>query len=514
MRRGFSLVELLAVIGIIAVVVGMVVTTSASSGRGESVELVAEGVASMLRRARAMAIADQASVTVSFNLENAPGSSGRIINNRTGGHWCRIMRAQRAMVGNNSGVGTDAPPILVGAAGQPQTGIANGAAAYWQFIRCPGAISGNNYLLPTFPHVIEEIKAVWVGDRFVLPAGKVRFLALGDSDEGPRLRCGPSKGYGYGTTYPRPYFGWYDPVAKRLYPWGGYDPDLPPVASYAAGWPTVTNYTGLFYQGPAEPAITDSRHPAARAVPVDWNGDGDTADTDPSRGPEGSYEVYAAGAPRPLVNGEWGDFTIVFEADGTANFPPMKCNRRFYRTDAGETFNFNGTNLVLGGGGVSDQAKAWSWFDSGGGGAASVPNGESIHYQRHTSRAFITLAPDIRSDDDRFDSARQALQSMLPMVRVWVNSSGMVGVTKVRVDDGWLAARQAAGKTLWPSSPSIYEMSSAADRQWIEQNFRYGWLHEVNTADSSYGALRPIGRPYIDVVSAEMMVRRIWWELP
>lgn len=108
MRMAFTLVELLTVLAIMALVASMVVYTNPRQGKAQTVELVAEGVAGMLRKARAMAIVEQAPITVSFNLQNAPGSSGRVINNRSGGHWLRLLRPARMMI-TGGGRGMSAP---------------------------------------------------------------------------------------------------------------------------------------------------------------------------------------------------------------------------------------------------------------------------------------------------------------------------------------------------------------------------------------------------------------------
>ena len=514
-RPGFTLVELLVVLAIAVSITGLIVGVSPKQNRAQVVQMSAERVASLLRRARSMAVANNSPYAVSFNIENAPGSTGRVINNRSGGHWCRIVRAGRVDIGDSSGFFSTAPPVLEGtshmALNLPPgvTGVPQAVTGLrWHRNYAEGARSGNFYIYPTFPHLIEEMRACWVSERLVLPAGKVRFLALGDSDEGPRLRYqakNPIPGWDcpYGTTYPRPYFGWFDTVAKRLYPWGGYDPTLPAVTPFGTTPPgPVSTYSGLFYQGGAEGPIEGCVNPVDRTCAVDWNENGTIAGSDAVRGAEASYVIQAGGRPRPLVNGEWGDFTIVFNQDGTAVFPSMKCNRRWHLPAEG---------------GVSDQAKSWSYYDNPGYDSVQiVPNGESIHYQRHTGRAFITLVPDSAADDDHFDSAHQALRSMLPMCRVYVTRAGYVGVTQVRWNENVLSELQAQGLgTPWPSDPGLFAMANAADRTWIEQNFRYGWLHKPTTAaDAPYWSLTPRGTPITDQVSSEMLIRRIWWMSP
>lgn len=509
-RDGYTLIELLVVIAILAALTAMVVSANPRQGNAQAVELAAAQVCSVLHRARATAIAEHSSTAVVFNIQNAAGSTGRVINNRSGGHWCRILRAGRTPINNNGGTVADIPPLIVtGDQGVPP--VATSFYDTWPFTLAPGALLGNGYLYPTFAHVVEEIRADWISEKYSLPAGQVRFLALGDSDEGPRQRARTNKGYGYGTTYPRPYFGWFDTATHRLYPWGGYDPTLPAVASYG-GLPAVSTYSGLCFQGPAEAAIPDSRNPADVMYQVDWNANGIIGGADAERGPENAWYLRHAGAPRALVDGEWADFAIVFESDGSAWFPPMKCNRRWYTGDAGVSMPYGGTSISanLKGFGPGD-AKAWQTWDNGSQ-SFPVPNGESIHYARHTSRAFITLAPDSRDDRDTFDSASQALRTLLPMHRVYVSTTGSIGSFSVRHDDDALAKYTAAGHTLWPANPAVLQMSSAADQTWVEQNDRFGWLHTVNAnAGTSYWDLVPRGTPITDQVSTEMMTRRIWW---
>ncbi len=542
MRRGFTLIELLVVMGIAALLAGMVVAVGSRQARGPLVQLAAEQTAALLRRARTMAIANQVPYTVVFNIANAPGSSGRVINNRTGGHWARIVKPAHLP----AGLGETAPLIPKeqysyqnGSA--PRHPTAGGPSSWWDTdwtYACTGgwdrrSASGNT--LATFAEVVEDIRGGWASERLDLPSGKVRFLALGDSDEGPRLyqerghpKLAGSKhfGYAYGDFYPRPWFGWWNQADGRLYPWGGYDPNLPPVPAYGETMPDSTTYSGLFYQGFNETAATDvaaltrSLNPANRTYQVDWNGSGTISGADASRGPEDAWHLLRQGEVRPLINGEWGDFAIVFKPNGQAEFPPMKCNRRWYAWDqgcpkmpvvAGKATGPNTTYAFANGCGASDMAKNWSYFTSDSEKYLYpwvVPNGESIHYARHTHAAFITLAPDSPDDRDSFGSATEALRSMMPMVRVKVNLSGTVEVVPVRWNDGVLAEAVAAGGTPWPATPAVWN-----DPIQLHAEYRYGWLAEtgVPTYQVQYSRLKPRGRPITDQVSPEMLSRRVWW---
>lgn len=534
-RAAFTLIELVVVLAIVALLAGMVVISSPRQSRALTVQLAAEQVAATLRTARAMALADHDHYMVSFNISNARGSSGAVVNNRDGGHWWRIVRGRQLMIGTTYPYRVGYPQsVAAGGTGAAYGLSANNAretfeswsanGGWWNGRNRAGTtITNEGTRDPSFAHHVEAVRAKWVGERHTLPAGKVRFLALGDADEGPRLRWDPGSGavvktgtgsgYTYGPLYPRPWFGFYDEAAKRLHPWGAFEADLPEVDSYgSAGLPKATLYSGLFYQGiqdalPPEGCL----NPDDRVYEVDWNGDKSISGSDPLRGPESAWYLLRKGEVRPLIDGEWADFCIVFDGQGRASFPAMKGTRRFYEWDNGRT---GGSLAWVGGAGPSDLAKNWSWNygaddgEDGNGDKYTVSNGESIHYQAHTGGAFITLAPDAPDDNTAFPTAEAALRSIMPMHRVFVSQAGVVEVVKVRWNDGVLTEAAALGGTPWPDTTARFE-----DATYLDDNYRYGWLHENGVQASHRGphALVPRGRPITDQVSPEMMTRRIWW---
>lgn len=480
-HRAFTLVELLVVLAIIVLVAAMVGTVSGADGRAAGVRLAAEQVAAMLKQARALALATHEPHAVSFNIQNEPGSSGAVINNRSGGHWCRILRSARYGCSDlpHGTTYTFVPPILPGIASGSGRPAGDPYATFNPQV-AEGNRGGENPtpIYPTFAHLAEEIRSCWIGEALNLPAKRVRFLALGDADEGPRWRIRNwdtntlSENQGYGATYPRPYFGWVAAGANgvKWHPWGGYAPSIP--------------FSGLVYQGKGEPAIPDSRHPAQVDLTVQWNDwVGSTTST---------WTLFQAGDPRPLVNGDWCDFVIVFNPDGTAVFPAMKCNRRWF--PAGK--------------GPAGTAKAWSGLEAYWGFQYSVPAGESISYERHTGRTYITLAPDAPTDDDTFSSTEDVLRAIMPMYRVYVSRAGGIGVLPVRRNDGVFGDLAAQGLgSPWPPDPGDF-----ANDTFVEQNYRFGWLHAHNANTSAYlGDLTPKGTPIQDQVGKSMLERRAWW---
>lgn len=88
---GFTLIEMLVVLTIVVVMLGFVMGIPTSDQREEHVRGAAEELAAVLRETRTRAIRKNTPYGVVFNIQNAPGSSGRILNNRSGGHYYRLI---------------------------------------------------------------------------------------------------------------------------------------------------------------------------------------------------------------------------------------------------------------------------------------------------------------------------------------------------------------------------------------------------------------------------------------
>lgn len=477
MRRAFTLVELMAVLAILACLLAVVFVLNGTDRRDAQVRTAAEQLAAVLARARSLAITGQATYGVAFNIRNAAGSSGEVLNNRDGGHWYRII------------------------------GPARGVRYEFQG-RIP--VAGRNLgtsILRNFPDFVEEVERSWVGEPQVLPPRQVRFLALSDTDEGSRTRgTGAASGgtlwYGSGgeTTYPRPWFGWFDPTAKRLWGWGGYDPSRP--------------RSGFWYQGSGSPVV-GCRNPATRTYDndFDWshtisdhdlNGDGDVVDGGER---EAAYPVLTAGEPRPLVNAAWLDACIVFTPSGSARFLEWNRGRRCYESaQAGLT----STTGWLDRNGVSDMAKPGPpgrrWFTNSDD-VCAYDHDEVGHFDRHTGGWFITLAPDASDDRVAFPDAAEALRTLTPMYRVFVGSAGVIRVIRVRHQEAAFA-----GATLWPPAPATWLATANAGTNPVWRDCRLGWLHQPDTAGASDEAkLVPRGTPISDVVNRQMLENRQWW---
>lgn len=490
--RAFTLIELLVVLAILSLLFGLIFMSTRTQQQGAQVRQQAELLASTLRQARNMAMAERAVYAVVFNIENQPGSSGAVLNNRSGGHWYRILGPSRTL----------------------GTGWAGSESSDFQgFI--PYADGAGN-----FPDLLHQIKEAWIGEPHVLPAGSVRFLALSETDEGPALRndsltktshSGRSPIYyhsGGETTYPRPWFGYFDEATGELWPWGGYDPSRP--------------YSGFFYQGKDGP-VSGCVNPADRTYDQPWNGNelfedidlnGD-GDLDDYGEKEIDWEVMRKGEPRPLVNADWLDAGVAFLPDGSAHFFEWNRSRRYYNDS--QVIIVGSARPRLRANGVRDMSKTPIDYDGsptqhygqsfdghsyseGGLSGSNKDIPEVAHFERHLGGWHITLAPDVHADQTQFASAEDALDSITPAYRVFVGSGGSVDVLRVRRSEGALA-----GRTMWPQDPNDW-----LDQTKVWANCRLGELHQVDTSSDARD-LVPRGRPVTDLVNTRMLTQRQWW---
>jgi prepilin-type N-terminal cleavage/methylation domain-containing protein len=477
-RRAFTLIEMLAVLAVIALVLGMTIPGFNRDERDALVHASADELASTLRKARSLAMARQAAYGVAFNIQNDPDSSGRVLNNRSGGHWYQII--------GPSGNSTYDPQ-----GGTLPTAGDMGADALVKY-----------HNLPNFPDFTLEVSHCWVGDRIVLPRKRVRFLALSDTDEGPRVRAqhyndsGDSPlnvwyGVGGERSYPRPWCGYWDRTTGEWWPWGGRGATTTAVATKSAFW----------YQG-READFADSRSPADRAYTqyFDLNGDkyvSGAGETVPG------YQVLTTGEPRPLVNAAWLDAVIVFLPSGQAIFLEWNRARRYYDTvqavpdnNANEAFGFRSN-------GVRDMAKSQGSATYTN---ASYDQAEVTHFTRHTGGWFITLGPDTADDRHTFASPADVISTITPAYRVFVGTWGSVRTIRVR-------NQPLTGRKLWPPAPDDW-LSSASTGVW--RNCRNGWLHVAATSTSNSVTtpvykLKPRGIPVIDMINEQILADRAWW---
>lgn len=450
LRRGFTLVEMLVVLAVIAIAAGIALSIPEADKRRTAVQAAARELAGYLRSAHAMAVRNRAGYAVVFNIANAAGSSGAVLNNWDGGHWYRLLGpGEFDYSRGNHGLAFHPRPT-----------------AFWTY--------ANSDNFNNVPALQRRVEAAWVGEAQRLPARKVRFLALTDLDNGHSHRQGGSALQStFPATYPRPWCGWFDEGEGRLRAWGGYDPAL--TLSGRAN-------SAFYYQG-SDPPIVGSRNPADRISGADNDEFGGHV--------SGGMEVFRRGAVRPLVNGEWMDYYISFRPDGTVQAGRLG----ELRAESG----LAGGNAVIGltpDGDIGDLAPAKGDWASPGhvNYAHSYTMDDSVFtataFQARTGFWYVTLAPDAERDGDRFASARDAARSLMPAYRVGTSAVGDVRVVQVlpsltRPLDDTIAGSQ------WQN------------RSHTDQHWRDGAL---TAADGS-----PTGRPIVDALVPEMLTSRAWW---
>ena len=370
-RASFTLVELLVVLAIMGMAMGMIAFLPKGAKRDADVEAAAQELASTLRYARSLAMDRHAIFAVGFNIQNAPGTSGKILNNWSGGHWYRVI----------------------------------GPADYWSG---EGIDSFSVYPVPhcynyPFSQFLKDVKNCWIGERHVLPQHHARFLALTDQDNGDAIfDSNPDPNYStYPDTYPRPWFGRYDTATKRLYPWGGYDPVIVDKLG--------KNCSGFFFQG-NEGAINGCTNPADRSTT------------------DGKVKLLTKGEPRALVNGEWEDYQMAFFPDGTVVEDNIMIGRLGTSYTSSELQDMSCANY-----GASPGSSS-SWYPEMTVTPQSTASAPAVmgSYVAHTGFWSITIAPDMTEDKDTYNSAQEAQFSFMPAYRVMINRHGDVKVVKVR----------------------------------------------------------------------------------
>jgi type II secretory pathway pseudopilin PulG len=468
-RLAFTLVELLMVLLILMFLFGLVSSLLGKSTiHGNEVKAAADQLAAVLNHTRQLAMEHRSVYGVSFNIQNAPGSSGAVLNNRSGGHWYRIIGPHDpSWLGGWSGVGGYNLPFLFD-------------RQYWSHAPYPSDGTGDVEL----GGWLNTIQHDFIGEKYVLPKGQARFLALLDEDNGNYY----SPGSHFAPTYPRPWFGDFLKIKgqanPRLYCWGGYDSGFTAIRSGSEGFlsPQNINYSGFYYQG-NDPPVIGCTNPVTRNIINDPAGTSATASM--------NFSLLTKGDPRPLVNGDWLDCVILFNPDGTATMADWMGMRHQYGFTGhasiydglnffNDNWNFNLTNL-----GPGDMC---NYYHDG---SPYNTRYENSSYADVTGTYYFTIAGDATDDTVNFPNAQVALASMLPIYRVGVSKLGEVTVVKVRtslppgkiLDPKWAAP-------IWSTSPIGY----------------MGFWN--NLALSQAGAQL---RPTEDIVSTQMMTSQQWW---
>jgi len=460
-HRGFSLIELMLVMAIMAVVFGMAGAGFARSNtRQQAVLGAANELAATFRQARAMAMERKQVHSVVFHIQNDPASSGLVLNNRSGGHWYRILGPGSG----NMRMVAYAPPY-----GSFQYGPFNLATAS------------------------QALDRAWADGPHVLPAHKVRFLALTDMDYG-NYRSG-SQDYRQASserTYPRPWFGWFD--GTRLHGWGGYDPDV--VGSGFYFWGNASQITWNGSPDPGAFATRDAKpltctNPQDRILD-DWTA-ADSRSTTP--GKPASQVLYTAGSPRPLINAAWRDVSIQFLGTGEAAWGGFLPARHAWVFSDVQPSYYVGAKR-----GVGERCNgSTSWYINTYFSVGDVRQHwqtEAGNFDQDSGGWFITLGPDVEDDNATYPDAKAALQALMPIYRVYVSSYGEIRVVAVST-----TAKVPSGMTAFPPTEDWWRTGSNT------MNY-FGRDRYVGTTAKGTS---PVGMPITDFVTADMLANRQVW---
>jgi type II secretory pathway pseudopilin PulG len=505
-RQGaFSLIEILTVILVMAVLFGIAIAIPTGEEREGEVRGAAEELAAVLRETRTRAIRHNRPYAVSFNIENAPGSSGKILNNRSGGHWYRVL-------GPND--------TLQAGTKMPSDSRFNGLPLFDPTRSSLNGVS-TQFNPPPLRHYLELVSRLWVDEPHTLKKGKVRFLALTDQDNGEN--SAPAQGGFYSATYPRPWFGWWESGTQELHTWGGYDPNLKPTRQLTTrnlinG--RMCSASGFYYEG-WEGEIVGCVNPADREVLDDSETSGSVGVFD--AGDSGSrYTVLKKGEPRPLINGKWLDFIIVFQPDGSVSDDWFRMRQGYWSVQ-----NPSQLRPIMGGpdpyvgtfplhntkdSGLADMCNALSLLRNWDDPTTSYLHRsqfqrEATSYVNRTGYYWITLAADAKNDQSTFPSAEAALHSLNPIYRVGVSPDGQVKVIRVKnTYSGPLTFDATITGSDWENKNKIWGKTGA---NWIQTDpvTTPNYInHELHEADGT-----PRGLPVHDYVLPEMMRERKWW---
>ena len=553
--RGFTLVELLMVLSIMVLLLSMVILPSSGDQRRAVVRGAAYELAATIRQARSLAMEHNGYFGLTFNVQNAPDSSGRMLNNRSGGHWYRIVRPYGGMADNA------AYANVYGVFPVPIVSLPSGAA----FL---------NWVPKAF---LQQVQSCYLGPQHTLPAGGVRFLALTDQDNGRRLCANglyspgsslfniPADHAGDGLVahYPRPWFGRSEPTATgiRIHAWGGYEPIdarwrrmtyMNEYTSYSNGIPKDLNpigkgfsYMGFMYEGMGGTPVIGSRQVEDRLVWDDTNGDGRvyftppaSADPGVSSTAAGPFRLWSTGEPRPLLRGDFMDAVLVFRPDGSVGFMFKEpANNQAYATRIGclptsfmvdwpspvpagyvPTITINGIKMdyltFLKRSGWGDMAQPQScyspnmaitsyryYMDDESQAVGYFPM--ATNYSDVTGGYTITLAPDVAPGDEdtaEFTDAEAYLKTITPMYRVLVTRTGAVQVIEVKnvLPDTWTPDDVMRVTTYSPFA------TAWEDRVKVFANYR------MNRRGGTDGWSSP-WKPASGYMTAEMIKENWWW---
>ena len=423
MKRAFTLIEMLVVISVISILSSMI-TVLYDDNVHDALSRSSLELKTVLEKARGLAIKTGRMHAVTFQVENA--GDGRVMKNAShvdGGqspkrHWYAIIGPDFTSGAVYGGYRRSTHKIPV----------AEERYSYQEL---------SFYCLVDY---IDAMKASQIGPKHYLHPG-VRFLALGDVDN-------IYPGY-KDATYPRPWFGYFDDTTQTLHPWGAYE------ETRDAGFARPN--TGLDYQGEDGSLSYDSEYDTIINPSQVWGrihigataNDASELSRDFKaskfyRGVQSNFigpdtTVLASKddkkVPRPLLNAYWGDFMIIFDAEGSASFVYGEIRSIHFKTFRGP--KNAGRNDML----VENKVQHT------GGVAITLCRDVDEHDEIYTQKNSVTGGPDFNT----FASAEDALASITPFTRVFVwRANGSVEIRDMYHPANTLSAEDLKQKNPYP----------------------------------------------------------------
>ncbi len=412
--RAFTLIEMLVVMSIMMILSSMIMLAYEGSD-ADAVTADSYELQTVLQRARSLTLSSGRSHAVAFHIENA--GDGSVLKNHSdndaedfpGRHWYAIIGPDNSNRSRDGAVRSTKRPPIIGTNGS------NALGGYRHY---------NFFTITEYGQALEDMQ---VGPRHYLSKG-VRFLALTDTDT---LYYQESD-----SSYPRPWFGHYDDTTNTYYPWGAYNREIDVTFTHPN---TGLDYEGLNGVIPYDATLDCNVYPpqvwgrihythdypsgtgtGGTAIHPGHLGVTDTAVLE-HFGKAGEWvgpdTTLLPGQPKPLINGYWADFMILFAPDGSASMVTAHCRAVYLSRGSWGRATVEG----------SAQPGMTSEVDRTGGYSITLcrdvdPNDLDLY--RGTNA--ITGQPAY----NQFNSVEDAFESINPFLRVFINK--LTGIAEVQ----------------------------------------------------------------------------------
>ena len=410
LKKGFTIIEMLVVISIIALLSSMIIIIPNHEDSASQIDMAASLVAGTFKTARKLALETKNTYAVVIHIQNS--GDGSVLKNFSqtyegadqGRHWIAVIGPDEGFLSKSE----NEPPM-----------------AY------------------QYPHLeaFTRTMEIEMVEKTYLPRG-TRFLAISDLEDG-NTSSSFSNG-DHGETFPRPWFGVFK--GGKLYPWGAYNPEID--VKYRDSHSSVNGCTtGILYEG-ADGPIPYNKDLDANVNPnptfgrlfshVNKIGAGSSGTADTGQDPEHTL----VGKPRPLLSGLGMDYAFLFSGNGRCSVY-KKTRYKIYDNTA------------------SWNPRKWRCtFDL-------------KHSSTKTGGFYITVARDVDPNDkiyseinsitnqfdySRFQNVEDAFASITPFRRVFIHKkTGSITVRNSYHEDAYLEPEHLLQHDPYPTKNITFE---------------------------------------------------------